>query len=589
MNIPTPCQPGDPCYGKYLILPPGGPGCYVYTKSDDVIYIGTNLPNSGIKTGDCLTLALKKIDAAIPSSTIPTYIEFLANGVVTDNMRINLTLASNINSSAHNTPNVLYSSPVYYVPSINYTGDPAVTVLAFPKVIKLTEGSIDCKYITTLNFSSLKEITNIQAIGISQCDCNTNQVESFTIIVGALTTLQIASLYRTDKKARLSISSSFDVNNVSISSLQTLNLPLFTSGNIRIDRVASIQTINLPVYHDGSFSYYTNYDYNNTPHTNLTSLSLPSFTNGDITISDPLLTTLNLPSLTTSSIFADNPYTQGIELTSVGITTLNLPSFTTGGILFNSLPNLSTINLPLFYSGILQAYPYGINSGNLITLTLPEFHDGEINFNGYASSFFPNITTYNLPKFITGSIIHVSTQLSVTTLNLPLFESGNITISQIDSNNIPTYYGLTNFYLPSFKSGSINLGWCNVTTLDSTNLPVVTSFTPISHISSITSINFPNLVYFGATLDNNSNLTYLRLGSIGITKSASTYMEFYNSALDLANVTYLLDVLISLDGTNGTTLWGSGAVLDISSGTTAAPDPAQIATLVGRGTTIYHN
>jgi len=61
MNIPTPCQPGDPCYGKYLIAP-GGP---VYTKSDDVIYIGTNLPNTGIKTGDCLTLALKKIDHSL--------------------------------------------------------------------------------------------------------------------------------------------------------------------------------------------------------------------------------------------------------------------------------------------------------------------------------------------------------------------------------------------------------------------------------------------------------------------------------------------------------------------------------------------
>lgn len=539
MNIPTPCQPGDPCYGKYLILPPGGPGCYVYTKSDDVIYIGTNLPNTGIKTGDCLTLALKKIDAAIPSSTIPTYIEFLANGVVTDNMRINLTLASNINSSAHNTPNVLYSSPVYYVPSINYTGDPAVTVLAFPKVIKLTESSIDCAYITTLNFSSLKEITSIQAIGISGCDCNNNHVEYFTIIVGALTTLQLPSLYRTDETAGLSISSSFDVNGVSISSLQTLNLPLFTSGNISIDRVASIQNINLPVYHDGSFSYRTNYDNNGTPYTNLTSLSLPSFINGDITISAPLLTTLNLP---------------------------------------------------LFYSGILQTYQYDVTSGNLITLTLPEFHDGEINFSGFPSySFFPNLTTYNLPKFITGNIRHVSTQLSVTTLNLPLFESGDINISQVDPYNGPTPYGLTNFYLPSFKSGSINLGWCNVTTLDSTNLPVVTSFTPKFYSSPITSINFPNLVYFGANLDNSSNLTYLRLGSIGITESASTYIQLYYSALDLASVTYLLDVLISLDGTNGTTLWGSGAVLDISAGTTAAPDPAQIATLVGKGATIYHN
>ena len=71
MNIPLPCQPGDPCYGKYLVLPPGGPGCasFVYS-TNDVIYTGTNLPHTGIKTGDCATLAFQKIDNALNPATI---------------------------------------------------------------------------------------------------------------------------------------------------------------------------------------------------------------------------------------------------------------------------------------------------------------------------------------------------------------------------------------------------------------------------------------------------------------------------------------------------------------------------------------
>lgn len=52
------CLPGAPCYGSGESVQ----GCYDQINSNCVEYTGPNLPDTGIQTHDCLTLAIEKID-----------------------------------------------------------------------------------------------------------------------------------------------------------------------------------------------------------------------------------------------------------------------------------------------------------------------------------------------------------------------------------------------------------------------------------------------------------------------------------------------------------------------------------------------
>jgi hypothetical protein len=57
------------CYDAYY--QPQDQGCGAcYTTSNSVVYVGPNLPNSGVQTNDCLTLALEKIDNKMSAASI---------------------------------------------------------------------------------------------------------------------------------------------------------------------------------------------------------------------------------------------------------------------------------------------------------------------------------------------------------------------------------------------------------------------------------------------------------------------------------------------------------------------------------------
>lgn len=63
------CLPGMQCYDAYYH--PADCGCNeCIINSDHVLYIGPNLPNSGVNTNDCLTTALEKIDSKLDAATI---------------------------------------------------------------------------------------------------------------------------------------------------------------------------------------------------------------------------------------------------------------------------------------------------------------------------------------------------------------------------------------------------------------------------------------------------------------------------------------------------------------------------------------
>jgi hypothetical protein len=85
----------------------------------------------------------------------------------------------------------------------------------------------------------------------------------------------------------------------------------------------------------------------------------------------------------------------------------------------------------------------------------------------------------------------------------------------------------------------------------------------------------------------------MTLGTIGTLKAINgATINVSGQALTSASVNAILHLLVSLDGTNGTTLWGSGKTLTINGGTNAAPSgqgATDKATLQGRGATITTN
>ena len=67
------CLPCEPCYSAYYHPVPIGCSNTMVT-SNNTYYVGPNLPNSGVANGDCLTLALEKIDNNLSAASLLTAI-----------------------------------------------------------------------------------------------------------------------------------------------------------------------------------------------------------------------------------------------------------------------------------------------------------------------------------------------------------------------------------------------------------------------------------------------------------------------------------------------------------------------------------
>lgn len=91
------CLPGMPCYGQLtkVVYPKGCDPClYVTTDANRVVYNGSNLPCTGIQTGDCLEVALQKIDNKICSSDLVAQIlQTIANDPILGSYFCNLVNA----------------------------------------------------------------------------------------------------------------------------------------------------------------------------------------------------------------------------------------------------------------------------------------------------------------------------------------------------------------------------------------------------------------------------------------------------------------------------------------------------------------
>jgi hypothetical protein len=229
-----------------------------------------------------------------------------------------------------------------------------------------------------------------------------------------------------------------------------------------------------------------------------------------------------------------------------------------------------------------------VNFPNLTKLISTISGGGSINIR-----YVPEITTLSVPLLTNGYIDFYSCE-SLTTLNISSLTNsgGGINVyscSSLSFSGISFNTQFSRFYFDN----CIGLG----TTI---NIPATEIKTSFNNCSGITTLSFPNAVTYGYTIyfNNCSSLENLTLGSIGTLKSIyydpndGAYVNLNGCALSSASVTHVLDILISLDGTNGTTEWGDGSTLDISGGTNAIPsagDLVKIGILEARGATVLYN
>ena len=346
---------------------------------------------------------------------------------------------------------------------------------------------------------------------------------------------------------------------------------LVSGGNIYVANCPNLLTLSFPALKDAQEFHFSQIPL-------LTTLSLPNLVqtvlsesaiggSGDFFISGTSLTTLSLPAMTTigGGITQENG---GLALQSMPLTTLSMPVLSTVNGLFEitsmaSLPSLS--------------FPDLVNVTGLFNVTT-----------------FASLTSFSFPVLanVGGNFTPVTMGI-LTSLSLPdlAYVGGNFapaTMASLTTWSFPALVTIGGTFAPATMGALTDLE-CNA-------LQTVGGAFSITSMASLTTVSFSGMVTYGSTIDlhtSNGKIANLTLGTIGTLKAITgATINVSGQALTSASVNAVLALLVSLDGTNGTTLWGSGKTLTINGGTNGAPTGQGItdkATLVARGATITTN
>jgi hypothetical protein len=274
------------------------------------------------------------------------------------------------------------------------------------------------------------------------------------------------------------------------------------------------------------------------------------------------------------------------------------------------------------FSGVCTQTPFVFSDpvGALTSLTFDNLA-GIMGASGFSPTNLASVTSMSFPSLsFCGGNFSPQSMASLTTLSLPILAYVGGTFSP------NTMAALTALSLPelAYVGGNFSPNTApNLATLSVPNLVYVGTL-QLFNLASLTSFSAPNLVYYApnglgsiavsmASLttfstpatriisgsgsftmnDRLGNLTTVTLGTVGVLKVVSVgTINISGQKLAQASVNGILALLVSLDGTNGTTLWGAGKTVNISGGTSAAPSGQGIidkATLVARSATVTTN
>ncbi len=106
-------------------------------------------------------------------------------------------------------------------------------------------------------------------------------------------------------------------------------------------------------------------------------------------------------------------------------------------------------------------------------------------------------------------------------------------------------------------------------------------------MANLTTASFSGMIRYGGTITVTTgvgSLATYTMGTIGTLKEvAGATVSFSGAALNQASVDGVLKLLDSLDGTGGTTSFGSGKTVTLSGGTNASPTTTGMATITPAG------
>lgn len=210
----------------------------------------------------------------------------------------------------------------------------------------------------------------------------------------------------------------------------------------------------------------------------------------------------------------------------------------------------------------------------------------------FAISGMPLLTTLQFNALTTIGSFNFSSLnvLSSMTFNSLKSINGSVSFSQMPLLTTLQFNSLTTIG-SNFQPSNIDL----LTSISINSLQTIGGNFSVSTFPALTSISFLGMVTYGSdiTISSCANITSATLGTIGTLKRIEGENIYLNNLkLPSANVNAILALLVSLDGTGGTTLWGAGKTLLINGGTNGAPTGTGItdkATLIARGATITTN
>ena len=281
----------------------------------------------------------------------------------------------------------------------------------------------------------------------------------------------------------------------------------------------------------------------------LTTLSAPnlSFVGGNFSPNTmAALTTLSAPNLSyVGSAF------QPASMAS--LTTLSLPNlrYVGGNFSLNTMAALTALSLPnLSYVGS------GFQPNAMASLTTLSFPNLSHVGSGFQPSNMASLTTLSLPNLsFVGGNFSPSLMAALTTLSLPNLShvAGQISFSSMGALTTISFPALS--YIAGFINSAISMTTGGMTSLTTLSLPAVA-------------------VINGSIASTAPALANVTLPTNGTLKNVASSISITGAALTQTSVNNILQALASLDGTNGTTSYGTGRTVNISGGTSSAPSNA---------------
>jgi hypothetical protein len=204
---------------------------------------------------------------------------------------------------------------------------------------------------------------------------------------------------------------------------------------------------------------------------------------------------------------------------------------------------------------------------------------------------FPELVALGQSNFAAG----IGTCPAITEISCPKLVSINGSILWTAGQTL-----LATFSMPKLHSlaGALQVvGPHAMTTLSLPELAHIQAQVAISASTTLTTIYMPKLETLGSpsgfvASTGLGNLAEVTIGAPGVTKYLNGSVTLTGQALTEASVKRLLAMLASLDGTGSTVKWGAGKTLNISGGTSWAPDAscdAAIGIIEANGATVTHN